>query len=312
MINIIFDKYRLLIEDSTNTGYARILYLKNLILVANDNITELTILDNNGKLLYTFDSTNSTYTNFTYLGDLVGYALSIGSETNFNQFIRQDTLTLVDYHYIYVLDSDEKSYVYYNDEFNVIPDVGGTSNTAGDWIDITDGVVSFLGGEVTNKKYLITTLSAEVDGITYKGTVDRLLSVSEGDKFLHSLVDETNEKTLNSSITRVKSTDFSYLVSKYEDGVSVGDTVLGVAIDQITLSTADGTYGNTLSFKSTDTSISAYPNTRNDFPTGDPVNLLTTDANGKIQSFNTGITADISVLGTTLRFANGILVEYRP
>jgi len=86
MINIIFDKYRLLIEDSTNTGYARILYLKNLILVANDNITELTILDNNGKLLYTFDSTNSTYTNFTYLGDLVGYALSIGSETNFNQF----------------------------------------------------------------------------------------------------------------------------------------------------------------------------------------------------------------------------------
>jgi hypothetical protein len=123
MINIIFDKYRLIIEDSTNTGYARILYLKNLILVANDNITELTLLDKDRKFLYTFNSANSTYTNFTYLGDLVGYALSIGSETNFNQSIRQATLTLVDYHYVYVKDSDNESYIYYNNTFNVVPNI---------------------------------------------------------------------------------------------------------------------------------------------------------------------------------------------
>ena len=88
-----------------------------------------------------------------------------------------------------------------------------------------------------------------------------------------------------------------------------------VVISEITTTFTTGTNTPPESvFTITDDTIkaTAYPNTRNDYLTGDPVNLLTTDANGKIQSFNTGITADISILGITLRFANGVLVEYIP
>jgi hypothetical protein len=306
MINIIFDKYRLIIEDSTNTGYARILYLKNLILVANDNITELTILDNNGKLLYTFNSTNSTYTNFTYLGDLVGYALSIGSETNFNQFIRQDTLALVDYHYIYVLDSDEKSYVYYNDGFNVIPDVGGTSNTAGDWMSIEDGIVGFSGGLVTEEKTLTTEVST---GTTTKYT-SRTFGADAIDTQEYSIT--TDELTVNSSECTFSATGTDITVNKYVSGEMTGSNSIVITRNNIVLNVTDDANENGISVDARNTSISAYPNTRNDYPTGDPVNLLTTDADGKIQSFNTGITADMLILGILLRFANGILVEYIP
>ena len=88
-----------------------------------------------------------------------------------------------------------------------------------------------------------------------------------------------------------------------------------VVISEITTTFTTGTNTPPESvFTITDDTIkaTAYPNTRNDYLTGDPVNLLTTDVDGKIQSFNTGITADIPILGITLRFANGVLVEYIP
>ena len=64
-------------------------------------------------------------------------------------------------------------------------------------------------------------------------------------------------------------------------------------------------------FETTIQTISAYPNTRNDFPIDPPVNLLCTNEDGKIQSYNTGVQAVVIIPGIgTLRFINGILVDY--
>ena len=311
MTTIFFDKdkFSLNITDSNLEGYIRVLPLKDLILIMGEEGLELTVLNKERRFLYTFTEGQVTLEGVNLLGDIMGYHVALGNESNINQSIVQDTLTYIGVEYLYSFEGS--LYLYYGENFNVLPTlISSSSLTAGDWMDITEGVVSFSGGEITNEKHLITTLSTDIDGVIYKGIADRLLSVEEGDKFLYNIVDETNEKTLNSSIMRIKPTDFSYLVSKYEDGVSVGETFLEVAIDQIALSTADGTYGNTLSFTSTNTSISAYPNTRNDFPADPPVNLLCTNEDGKIQSYNTGVTTAISMLGTTLKFVNGVLVEY--
>lgn len=179
--------------------------------------------------------------------------------------------------------------------------------TAGDWMSIEDGVVSFSGGTTNTSKELITSQSANQDGIDYTVKANIELS-SDRCQLNYSLKNDTDEITVEECFTTIGTTGLYYSLPKYVDGTVTGTNSFEVTPDNITLTVDE----NILTIDSDNTSISSYPNTRNDYPTGDPVNLLTTDVNGKIQSFNTGITADISILGITLRFANGILVEYIP
>lgn len=156
--------------------------------------------------------------------------------------------------------------------------------TAGDWMSIEDGVVSFSGGVVTKEKRLTTEVST---GATTK-YASRTFGVSAIDRQEFSIVD--NSLTTNSSAYYVGANELLFTISEYSGG----------RID-IT---------NEFRVSAADVSMSAYPNTRNDFPADPPVNLLCTNEDGKIQSYNTGVTATISMLGATLKFVNGVLVEY--
>lgn len=160
--------------------------------------------------------------------------------------------------------------------------------TAGDWLSIEHGIVSFSGGTVNNDKSLNTS-------VTYNGlikTTERNLLSKVSDSFLFTIQDESTGNTTASSGYYFGAEGLQFYINEWSGGVN--------------------TAWNNILITPNSMSMSAYPNTRNDFPVDFPINLLATDENGKIQSYRRGVTATISILGITLRFVNGILVEYTP
>ena len=121
MITIFFDKdkFSLNITDSDLEGYIRVLPLKDLMLLMGEEGLELTVLNKNRDFLYTFTEGQVTLEGVNLLGDIMGYHVALGNESNINQSIVQDTLTYIGFEYLYSFEGN--LYLYYGENFNMLP-----------------------------------------------------------------------------------------------------------------------------------------------------------------------------------------------
>lgn len=306
MTTIFFDKdkYSLNITDSNLEGYIHILPLKGLILLMGEEGLELTVLDKERRFLYTFTEGQVTLEGVNLLGDIMGYHVALGNESNINQSIVQDTLTYIGFEYLYSFEGN--LYLYYGENFNVLPTLipTGSSYAAGDLITIDEGKISF-GGVSGVDVMAISTYKDGNDQVVISrkfGTTSDETSVvfTEDSVETFNTVVATESNTFNVSVTRTTT-----------DLLDVGSLEVTADGINVNISSEINETSNSFSITPVGVMISAYPNTRNDFPTDSPINLLCTNEDGTIQSYNTGVNVTITIPGVgKLRFTNGILVEY--
>lgn len=168
----------------------------------------------------------------------------------------------------------------------IVPPEPPVEFTAGDWIDMSNGVIGVWSGTTDNDKILTSQITEN----NVAKTAARTFGIDDKDTFSFSIYDAVQDYNISTAEYEFGSTKLSFKIHEWDAGVV--------------------TNTNEVKMNSTDVFISAYPNTRSDFPVYTPKNLLATDENGKIQSFSTGVTDEINISGLRLKFVNGILVEY--
>lgn len=186
----------------------------------------------------------------------------------------------------------------------IVPPEPPVDFTAGNFITIDEGRISFGGSSDTD----ITANSIYKIGDN-QFTINRKFGTTS---------DETNiiytESSINTfdTVVRTEFNSFNASVTRITTGLlDIGSFELAADALNVNVSSESNETSNYFSITPVDVTISAYPNIRNDFPIDPPVNLLCTNEDGKIQSYNTGVQAVVIIPGVgTLRFINGILVDY--